>query len=323
MSRIDRAIQIREGTKLPGAAEPHDGHAAGAASLQQYDREQRLPAVKEFRSPQPAPPVVDPAEPIGPVARRRPRPDDPSRPGRLRRPKFAIDGDRQARLVTATSSAVSVEQYRKVAATLHEEQVRSQLKTVMVTSALPGEGKTLTVVNLALTLSESYGRRVLVIDADLRGPSLHAALNIPNDSGLSEALNGGELTFVEVSSELAVLPAGNPGPTPLAALTSDRMAQILEECASRFDWVLIDTPPIGVLPDAQVLVRLAGAVIFVIGAGTTPAATVERAIAELGGPDAIFGVLLNRVDERRIPSASYYGHYASSSSNKKSDSSEK
>ena len=73
--------------------------------------------------------------------------------------------------------------------------------------------------------------------------------------------------------------------------------------------MLIDTPPIGVLPDAQVLVRLAGAVLFVVGAGTTPAATVERAIAELGGPDAIFGVLLNRVDERRIPSASYYGHY--------------
>ena len=208
---------------------------------------------------------------------------------------------------------VSVEQYRKVAATLHEEQVRSQLKTVIVTSAVPGEGKTLTVVNLALTLSESYGRRVLVVDADLRGPSLHTALNIPNGRGLSEALADGQLTLVQVSSDLALLPAGTPGPSPLASLTSERMAQVLEECASQFDWVLIDTPPIGVLPDAQVLLRLAGAVLFVIGAGSTPAATVERAIAELGGPDAIFGVVLNRVEERRIPSASYYGHYQSSS----------
>jgi protein-tyrosine kinase len=183
------------------------------------------------------------------------------------------------------------------------------LKTVIVTSALPGEGKTLTAVNLALTLSESYGRRVLLVDADLRGPSLHTALNIANDRGLCDALKDGQLTFVHVSSGLAVLPAGTLGATPLAALTSTRMAELLEECASAFDWVLIDTPPIGVLSDAQVLVRLAGAVLFVIGAGSTPAATVERAIAELGGPDAIFGVVLNRVEERRIPSASYYGHY--------------
>ena len=145
---------------------------------------------------------------------------------RPRAAKFAIDGDRQARLVTGTSSDVSIEQYRKVAATLHEEQVRSQLKTVIVTSALPGEGKTLTVVNLALTLSESYGRRVLVIDADLRGPSLHTALeHCQRPRPLRSAGRRPQLTFVQVSNDFAVLPAGTPGPTPLAALTSDRMAR--------------------------------------------------------------------------------------------------
>jgi capsular exopolysaccharide synthesis family protein len=216
--------------------------------------------------------------------------------------------------VTGTSSSVSVEQYRKLAAALHEEQVRSQLKTVMVTSSVPGEGKTLTVVNLALTLGESYGRRVLVIDADMRRPSLHSSLNVPNERGLAEALRDDEpLSFVPVLGEVYVLPAGTPGSAPLAALTSDRMAQVLEECESRFDFVLIDTPPVGVLTDAQVLVRLADAVLFVVGAGSTPAATVERAIAELGGPDAIFGTVLNRVEHRRIPSADYHGHYKSRS----------
>ena len=292
MSRIDKALRMREANAEGAPADRQDRNAATRPALQQSNREPRLPDPKELRLP---------------------RPQAGVRGGAMRRPKFAIDGDRLARLVTGTSSAIAVEQYRKVAATLHEEQVRSQLKTVIVTSALPGEGKTLTVVNLALTLSESYGRRVLVIDADLRGPSLHSALNIPNDHGLSEALDDGELTFVQVSTDFYVLPAGNPGPAPLAALTSERMAHVLEECASQFDWVLIDTPPIGVLPDAQVLVRLAGAVLFVVGAGTTPAATVERAIAELGGADAIFGMLLNRVDQRRIPSASYYGHYQRSS----------
>jgi len=71
-----------------------------------------------------------------------------------------------------------------------------------------------------------------------------------------------------------------------------------------------------VLPDAQVLGRLVGAVILVIGAGTTPAATVERAIAELGGPDSIFGVVLNRVEKSRIPQAGYYGQYHPVTDNK-------
>src|SRR5207247_4582823 len=206
-----------------------------------------------------------------------------------RRAKLPNSADIQARLVTGALSTVSLEQYRRLAAVLHEDQVQRQLKTVMITSALPQEGKTLTLVNLALTLSESYARRVLVIDADLRWPGLHTVLDIPNDRGLSEALRDGrhELPFVEVSSRLSVLTAGKPGPTPLAGLTSSRMGEVIEECAARFDWVLIDTSPVGVLPDAQVLARLVGAVILVIGAGSTPAAAVERAVAELGGPDSI------------------------------------
>ena len=287
MSRIDRALRIREGRKGSVPTGANDQPSDDPASLQQYEREERF---ANLEPPRPAP--------------------EAQRPSLAPRPKFAVDGDGKARLVTGTSSSVSIEQYRKLAAVLHEEQVRSQLKTVIVTSALPGEGKTLTVVNLALTLSESYGRRVLVIDADLRGPSLHAALNVANDRGLSEALKDDRSVFFEpVSSQLAILPAGTPGPTPLADLASERMAAILEECATRFDWVLIDTPPVGVLPDAQVLARLAGAVLFVVGAGTTPADTVERAIVELGGPDAIFGVVLNRVEERQIPGSAYYDHY--------------
>jgi len=226
----------------------------------------------------------------------------------------SIEPNRESRLVTGTSSNVSMEQYRKLAAVLHDAQVQSELKSVMITSALPGEGKTLTAVNLALTLTESYERRVLLIDADLRAPSLHRALNLANDRGLSDALRDGqELSFVEASNGLTVLCAGTPGPTPLAGLTSKRMGEIIDLCASRFDWVLVDTPPVGVLPDAQVLARLVGAVLFVIGAGSTPAATVERSIAELGGPEAIFGLVLNRVEERRIPEANYYGRYQTAS----------
>ena len=226
-----------------------------------------------------------------------------------RRPR-TVAAELSARLVTSTQSAVSVEQYRRLAAVLHEAQVQTQLKTVMITSALPGDGKTLTLTNLALTLSESYARRVLVIDADLRMPTLHTTLGITNDRGLGDALvDHRELAFVEVANGLTALTAGRPGPAPLAGLTSNRMREVLHECEQQFDWVLVDTSPVAVLPDAQVLGRLVGAVILVIGAGVTPAETVERAVAELGGSEAVFGIVLNRVDESAIPEANFYGKY--------------
>ncbi len=313
MSRIDRAFRIREGGAGATPTDPPDSPAGDGSSLHQYDREERIAVIQrevredvqhDFQE-----------ETAAEVVERREPPNRAARPKRhLRRPDPSADEDRRARLVTGNSSSVSVEQYRKLAAVLHDAQVESGLKSVIVTSALPGEGKTLTAVNLALTLTESYERRVLLVDADLRAPSLHLALDLPDERGLGDALRDGqEPHFVEAASGLSVLAAGRPGPTPLAGLTSRRMGEILEYCESRFDWVLIDTPPVGVLPDAQVLTRLVGAVLFVVGAGSTPSATVERAIAELGGPDAIFGIVLNRVDERRIPDANYYGRYLSPS----------
>lgn len=297
MSRIDEALRIREAAS--GRPVSEVAPAQPARSLSQYAVENPGRRAHE--------------EPASESAER----DRTLRPDAVEArvaPRAALSGtdvDRQARLVTGTSNTVSLEQYRKLAAVLHEEQVQSQLKTVMITSALPNEGKTLTVVNLALTLSESYGRRVLVIDADLRSPSVHTILNIRNERGLSEALRATrhELPLTDVSGRLSVLTAGKPGATPLAALTSARMGGVIEECASQFDWVLIDTPPVGVLPDAQVLARFAGGVILVIGAGSTPAAAVDRAIAELGGPDAVDGIVLNRVEDGRIPESGYYSQY--------------
>jgi protein-tyrosine kinase len=222
-----------------------------------------------------------------------------------------LDDTLAARLVIGTSNAVSVEQYRRLAAVLHEEQIEDGLATVMVTSAVPGEGKTLTAVNLALTLSESYARRVLVIDADFRAPSVHASLGIPNEAGLREALHDQDrqLPVRRLTSGLSVMTSGGAELNPLAGLSSPRMEELLRDLTARFDWVVLDASPVGVVPDAQILARLVGGVILVIGAGSTPAAAVERAVAVLGGPDAILGTVLNRVDERRIPDAGYYGRY--------------
>jgi capsular exopolysaccharide synthesis family protein len=220
----------------------------------------------------------------------------------------APDPERDWRLVARSgTNPITLEQYRRLAAALHDAQIEQQLSSVMVTSAVPREGKTLTVVNLALTLSESYARRVLLIDADLRWPSVHQVLGIPNEVGLTEVLQGreGPLPLVELSPCLSVLPSGRPGPSPLAGLTSERMGELLDECEGRFDWVLLDTAPVGLLPDARLLARMLRAVVFVIGAHSTPAAVVERAIAEIG-TECIIGTVLNGVDERTIPEISYY-----------------
>ena len=216
----------------------------------------------------------------------------------------------RSKLVVGPGSAVFIEQYRRLAAALHEAQMENGLKTVMVTSAVPKEGKTLTVVNLALTLSESYGRRVLLIDADLRKPSIHEVLGIRNEQGLGELLRSehADPTTVSVSPRLAVLPSGSDNENPLAGLASVRMRTFLDDMATRFDWVLLDTPPVGLLPDAQVLGRVAQAAVFVIRAGATPYSVVDRAISELGR-DRIIGTVLNGVEERTLPSPDYYGHY--------------
>jgi capsular exopolysaccharide synthesis family protein len=293
MSRIDQALRNWESGKGAVRAESVV-EPAHASALAHYPVESTSLPVLE-----PEPAVLPTVEP--PLARR---------PVRVR-----DDADLAARLVTGESGSISLEQYRRLAAVLHEEQMQGNLKTVMVTSALPGEGKTLTIANLAHTLSESYGRRVLVIDADLRAPSLHRILGVRNTAGLSEALRstGRALPFVEISSRLSALTAGRPGPAPLADLISGRMADVVRECAASFDWVLIDTPPVGLLSDAQVLARLAGGVVFVIAAGSTPRAAVERAISELG-TDSIIGTVLNRVEDRRIPEANYYDGYYDDSS---------
>jgi capsular exopolysaccharide synthesis family protein len=206
--------------------------------------------------------------------------------------------------------AVALEQYRRLAAVLHEAQVERGIKSLVVSSAVPREGKTLTVTNLALTLSDGYHRRVLLVDADLRRPAVHDVLGIPNTRGLKEALQGNSANtrVVEVSRFLSVLPAGRPTPNPVAELAGERMASILREAVKTFDWVLVDTPPAVLMPDAQHLARLTDGVLLVIGAGSTHYNLVRRAIAELGA-DRILGTILNRVPETEIPMTTYYQHY--------------
>lgn len=205
---------------------------------------------------------------------------------------------------------VSAEQYRRLAAVLHSLQLERGTRTLMVSSAVPQEGKTLTITNLALTLSEAYDRRVLLIDADLRRPSVHDAFGLPNERGFVDVLRAdtGPLPLSQLSRNLTVLTAGKMNASaPMAELTSDRFASLIKEVSAEFDWVLIDTPPAGLLPDAQLVARVADAVLLVIGAGSTPYGLVQRGIEALG--DRVVGVVLNRVERRQMTESDYYRDY--------------
>jgi capsular exopolysaccharide synthesis family protein len=229
-------------------------------------------------------------------------------------PQFtAFHSEHAEKLVVSPAMPQALrEHYRRLAATLHHAQAESGVKVLMVSSAVPDEGKTLTATNLALTLSESYQRRVLLIDADLRRPSLDGIFQLPKIFGLNEALTSvppRRVSLVRVSRHLSLLTAGAPDPDPISTLTSDRMRQLLAEAAAAFDWVIIDTPPVGILTDAKLLGSMVDAALLVIRANKTPAALIQRAVDAIGR-ERILGVVLNRAELRgEHGSYSYYNSY--------------
>jgi len=201
------------------------------------------------------------------------------------------------------------EQFRRLAGNLHNAQTAGRLKVILMTSAGPGDGKTMTAMNLALVLSESYGRRVLLVDADLRRPSLHQICGYRSIAGLSEGLRAPsqqKLTVIQLTSTLSLLPGGRPDPDPMDALTSDRMRDILAEASERFDWVIIDTPPVGLVPDASLLATMADTILFVVRASQSRLGLVSKSIDSIGR-DRIFGVVLNGAAEsERTEYPTYY-----------------
>ena len=274
-------------------------------------------------SPTPGPPAPDsfshdgyPVEPRDP-RRLEPAPPAPEPPAMS--PMFAelsLDGlgDGLACKVVVDHDMLpaSREQYRRLAATLHQTQSSTGLKVVMVVSAAASEGKTLTAANLALTLSESYRRRVLLIDGDLRRPALDTLFRIDGSPGLHEGLTSDVeqlISLRQISQRLLVLPAGEATSDPIAGLTGERMRRLINEARNSFDWVIVDTPPVGLLPDANLLASMADGAILVVRAEATPYDLVQRAIDALGR-DRILGVVLNRAPETNGAYYNYNRYYS-------------
>jgi len=237
--------------------------------------------------------------------------------------KSAREGPNPKRLVIASSKeAVELvtqvrpqsqmaESYRALRTSLLLSNLGSPPRVIMVTSALPQEGKTTTSINTAVVLAQK-GVRVLLIDADLRRPSIHKTLGMGPHSGLSNVLTGSTtleeaITKTAILPNLYVLPAGTPPPNPAELLASSNMRDVLNQLREEFDHIVVDTPPSLSVTDAVVLSPRADAVVLVIRSGQTTKQALRRSREVLTQVNAkVVGVLLNAVD---LSSPDYYYYY--------------
>jgi capsular exopolysaccharide synthesis family protein len=209
----------------------------------------------------------------------------------------------------------TVDQYRRVAHALRHRAIERSAKVVAVTSALPQEGKTLSTVNLAVSLSESYRQRVLVVDADLRIPSVMKLFGVdtPADN-LADWLVRETNTpwpMVQISETLAVVPAAPSEHDPVTLLTLPGLRSMLSSAREQFDWVLVDTPPVGLLCDARVLDEYLDGFLVVVGSGRARYTLVKEAIASVG-ETRVLGLLLNRAADGDAEGEKYATYYRAS-----------
>lgn len=209
-----------------------------------------------------------------------------------------------------TPKSPIAEQFRTVRTNIQFSSVDKELQTVIVTSSGPAEGKSTTTANLAVVFAQQ-GKRVLLIDADLRKPTVHYTFRAENHIGLSNVLTRqtslGEAVTTTAQDKLWVLPSGPIPPNPSELLGSKGMKNLLEQVKDEYDVVILDTPPVLAVTDAQVLANLADGVVLVVSSGKTETDAAKKAKELLESAKAkILGVVLNN---KRVQDSQYYYYY--------------
>jgi capsular exopolysaccharide synthesis family protein len=289
----------------------------------------RAPAAPAPAAP-PAPRAVPATPPPPSEALFRP-PAEPRLPRRQRaaREEERADGVDAHLVSLVTPSAFEAEQYRALRSMVEQFRLRSDLRMIAVSSASVGDGKTTTAINLAGALAQAATSNVLLIDMDLRRPSVVQQLAMADlpSPGLVGAIVDPRLTLADVVRRrtpfnLAVLPAGRPPMAPYEILKSPRLAELLEEARQSYDYVVVDTPPLVSVPDCRVIAQWVDGFLIIVAAHRTPKRLVEEALNMLD-PGKIIGLVFNR-DDRPLGGYSYgygygYGHGQPPSANGRSD----
>lgn len=205
-------------------------------------------------------------------------------------------------IVNTDSKSPISEAYRVLRTNVQYSNIDKQLKTIVVTSSGPMEGKTTTVVNLAVTFAQA-GSRVLLIDSDLRKPKIHGFFMLSKDKGLTNLIASHEdhKRYINSSdiSNLDILTCGTIPPNPSEVLGSNSMKQFIQKVSKEYDIILIDTPPVGLVTDAAIVSTYVDGTILVANSGHVEIESIKRAKELLDQVNAnIIGVVLNKLDKK-------------------------
>jgi len=199
-------------------------------------------------------------------------------------------------VAAAVPNSLAGEQYRLLRTRLSRSESGRKAQAIIVTSPNKGDGKSLTAANLALTIAQEFQQRIVLVDADLRRPSVHSLFGIDDTPGLSDVLMGGATlddSLLNVGEHrLTVLPAGLVPSHPAELLGSAAMRRVLDTLRGRFDRILIDMPPVAPLADVAVASALADGVLMIVRAGVTPKPAIERALSGIDSAK-VLGLVLN------------------------------
>jgi capsular exopolysaccharide synthesis family protein len=227
-------------------------------------------------------------------------------------------------LPTLADHNPAIEQFRTLRSQLYQLRSQHDLTVIVVSSALPAEGKTFVATNLALSLARKSGDGVLLIDGDLRNPSIHKVLGTTEEPGLRQCLSQNVELFDAVQrnrassdvheqdhtpvSRLVFLPSGHGSAGALELGGNQRMEDLIGTARTCFSWVIVDTPPVLMAIDAVDIARMADGVLLVTRAGVTPLECAQKAKVAFANT-RVLGVVLNAVKHLDKGSYYYYGHH--------------
>jgi len=204
-----------------------------------------------------------------------------------------------------------MEELRTLRSRLYKVREQQELQTILVTSAMPAEGKTFVSANLAFTLCSQKERNVILVDGDLRKPRLHNVMGAPPAPGLSDYLNGtvDEFAIIQRSNQqgLYFIPGGNMVASPGDLITGSRMKLLLDRLKSVFDWVVLDSPPAVPVADAHVLAAHCDGTVLVLMAGATPLDLAQKTVQQFQDRN-LLGAVLNRSERGTGYHSYYYGY---------------
>ena len=200
------------------------------------------------------------------------------------------------------------EELRTLRSRLYQLRERKPLKKILITSALPREGKSFLAANLAQVLVQQRGRRVLLIDSDLRAARLHLSFGTSVQPGLSDYLLGekDEVSVIQQGSmeNLFLIPGGQPVSNAPELVANGKLKTLMARMESMFDWILVDSPPAALVSDASLLANFCDGVLMVVRSNATPSEAARRARLEFA-PEQLLGVVLNGIE----PKSSSYALY--------------